>query len=320
MRIEEENRLRKEEEARIRAQEEWNRMEAEKQRLSVEAMERLRQEEALRQQKIEEARINAMQMIGGKETQSLGCTDRQGFWTTDRSACAYDQGMATQEVLDPQIEEAKQQELRRKMVERYVAEEQNAQKQLAISNLTTETLERLVAVRDANLLASAEHQQFLDQSIQWLRGGQEYFAVPGRSEEEITQMTTYLRQIVDYAQRVTDEARAVRVAAVGSLPEIGAIFGRTEKMLNVFPDVLAVLSMEGVPVNQDVISAYGTITTRFAEIRSACVVDPHTCGKLDEVLSGLEKLQAYVLSAINAAGKPDVETTINEIVRARLAQ
>jgi hypothetical protein len=75
-----------------------------------------------------------------------------------------------------------------------------------------------------------------------------------------------------------------------------------------------------VEINQDVVNAYGAISTRFMEIRSACMLDSQVCGQLDEVLGGLEQLQAYVISAINAAGKPEVETLINEVVRARLNQ
>ncbi len=315
-----EERLQQEEEARKRAEEEWKRMEEEKQRISIEAMERLRQEEAMRQQKIEEARVSAQQSPAGSD-QMLGCTNANGLWTTDRSDCAYHQIIHPDPVyVDPQVEAAQQEEIRRKMMDRYVAEEQSAQKQFLVASLIGETLERLVAVRDANLLASPEQQKFVDESIQWLRGGQEYFSTPGRTDDEVSQMSGYIRQIVDYAQQVTDEARKARIAATGSLPEIGAIFGRTEKMLNVFPDVLAVLSTEGVAINQEVIGAYGAIATRFAEIRSACILDANVCGQLDEVLGGLEQLQTYVLAAINAAGKPDVETLINEVVRARLNQ
>ncbi len=316
----EEQRRFNEEENRKRTEEEWKRMESEKQRISEEAINRLRQEEAVRQQKIEEARYSAQQSPAGSE-KVLGCTDAKGLWTTDRSECAYNELVHPDPVyIDPQVEAAQQEEIRRKMMDRYVAEEQSSQKQFLVASLIGETLERLVAVRDANLLASPEQQKFVDDSIQWLRGGQEYFATPGRTDDEVAQMSGYIRQIVDYAQQVTDEARKARIAATGSLPEIGAIFGRTEKMLNVFPDVLAVLSTEGVEINQDVVNAYGAIATRFSEIRSACMLDSKVCNQLDEVLGGLEQLQAYVISAINAAGKPEVETLINEVVRARLNQ
>ncbi len=311
----------KQEEARRQTETEWKRMEEEKQRISAEAMQRLQQEEAVRQKKIDEARISAVQSTNAMGESALGCTDAKGLWTTDRSECSYQETVHPDPVyVNPEVEAAQQEEIRRKMMDRYVAEEQSSQKQFLVAGLIGETLERLVAVRDANLLSSPEQQKFVDDSIQWLRGGQEYFATPGRTDDEVAQMSGYIRQIVDYAQQVTDEARKARIAATGSLPEIGAIFGRTEKMLNVFPDVLAVLSTEGVEINQDVINAYGAIATRFAEIRNACMLDAKVCGQLDEVLGGLEQLQAYVISAINAAGKPEVETLINEVVRARLAQ
>jgi hypothetical protein len=315
-----EERFKQDEENRKHAEEEWKRVEEEKQRISEEAINRLRQEEALRQQKIEEARVNAQQSPDGSQL-LLGCTDAKGLWTTDRSECSYQEIVHPDPVyVDPQVEAAQQEEIRRKMMDRYVAEEQSSQKQFLIVSLIGETLERLVAVRDANLLSLPEQQKFLDESIQWLRGGQEYFAAAGRSEDEVAQMSGYIRQIVGYAQQVTDEARKARISATGSVPEIGAIFERTEKMLNIVPDVLAILSTEGIEINQDVINAFGAIATRFAEIRSACMLDARVCGQLSEVLTGLEQLQAYVHSAIDAAGKPDVEQLVEEVVKARLQQ
>ncbi len=326
-RLEEANRiseetLRREEEVRRAAEEEWKRIEEERQRISAEAMQRLQQEEAIRQQKIDEARLSAMQSINATGESPLGCTDANGLWTTDRSECSYHQQVIHPDpvYVDPQVEAAQQQEIRRKMMDRYVAEEQSSQKQFLVASLIGETLERLVAVRDANLLTSPEQQKFVDESIQWLRGGQEYFATPGRTDDEVAQMSGYIRQIVNYAQQVTNEARTARIAATGGIPEIGMIFSRTEKILNVFPDVLALLSVEGVPISQDVIEAYGTIATRFAEIRSACSLDVTVCRQLEEVLTGMEQLKTYVIAAIHAAGKPEVEATIHEVVEARLRQ
>lgn len=304
------------EEDRKRMEEDWKRMEGERLRIEQEALERLRKEEEERQRKLEEARNNALPPAGSTDAQP-GCFSISGEWTTDRALCM--QPKPPQEVKsrhpeEERIQEAKEDELQKKMEERYVATAKVEGKRMALLSLIQETSDRLSAVQGMELVTDPEQRQFIGSSIEWLKGGASYFT-ESRSEDEVDQMITYIRQIAEYAQDVVAEAR--KAAGASMAPDISALFLRTERLLLAFPDILALLSKEGITVDPNIASDYATLLVYFQTVRTACTQNAGSCSALDDVLTDMQHLQSSVQSVITVAGKPETEKLIREIVEAR---
>lgn len=307
----------KAEDDRKRAEEEWKRVESERIRIEEEARERLRKEEEERQQKIDEARKNALPPAGGEDVQP-GCFSISGEWTTDRALCMQptplSQEVVTEHPDEKRIQEAKENALHKKMEKRYVATPEVEGKRMALLDLIQESAKRLSAVQSTGLVTNPEQQQFIGSSIEWLKGGAAYFS-ESRREDEVDQMIGYIRQIVVYAQDVVVEAR--KAGGTSMMPDISALFLRTERLLLVFPDILALLTKEGITVDPSLASDYATLLSYFKTVRDACAQNAASCSALDDVLTGMQHLQASVQSVITVAGKPDVEKLIREVVEAR---
>lgn len=310
------------EEERKRAEEEWKRTESERLRIEAEARERLRQEEEERQKRMEEARKNTQAPVGAEEKDSQqGCFSISGEWTTDRALCMQPAKSPSQEVVNEEsdealIKEAQEDALRKRMEVLYVAPTETDQKRAVLLSLITETSERLVTLRETGIVTNPEQKQFVESSIEWLRGGEAYFSEP-RSDEELDQMVGYVRQIAEYGQEVVNQARAEAASAGQLQANISDIFVRTERLLLVFPDVLAVLAREGITVDPSLAVDYDSLVQYFQTVKSACMANAASCSSLDDVLTGMQHLQASVQSALAVAGKPDVENLIREVVEAR---
>lgn len=307
---------------RKRAEEEWKQIESDRMRIEEEARQRLRHEEEERQRRMEEARKNTQPPVGGeeKETQQ-GCFSISGEWTTDRALCMQPtptqaQGKSEKHSDEERIQQAQKEEIRKKMESRYRASPEMDQKRVVLLSLISETIQRLGALRDVGIVTNAEQQQFVDSSIEWLRGGETYF-MEHRSEEEVDQMVVYIRQIAEYGQEIVSQARTVAANEDRMQPNIGDIFLRTERLLLVFPDVLAILTREGITVDPSLSSDYETLVQYFHTVKDACTQNAASCSALEDVLTGMQHLQASVKSVLAAAGKPEMETLIHEVVESR---
>src|SRR3989338_3766672 len=296
---------RKAEEDRKHAEEEWKRLESERIRIEEEARERLRKEEEERQKKIEEARKNALPPAGGEDVQP-GCFSISGEWTTNRALCMQptplSQEVVTEHPDEERIQEAKEDVLHKKMERRYVATPEVEGRRMALLDLIQETTKHLSALQSTGLVTNSEQQQFIGSSIEWLKGGAAYFS-ESRREDEVDQMITYIRQIAVYAQDVVVEAR--KAGGTSMTPDISALFLRTERLLLVFPDILALLSREGITTDPSLASDYATLLNYFKTVRDACAQNAASCSALDDVLTGMQHLQASVQSVITVAGKPE---------------
>src|SRR3989338_1370419 len=285
--------------------EEWKRLESERIRIEEEARERLRKEEEERQKKIEEARKNALPPAGGEDVQP-GCFSISGEWTTNRALCMQptplSQEVVTEHPDEERIQEAKEDVLHKKMERRYVATPEVEGRRMALLDLIQETTKHLSALQSTGLVTNSEQQQFIGSSIEWLKGGAAYFS-ESRREDEVDQMITYIRQIAVYAQDVVVEAR--KAGGTSMTPDISALFLRTERLLLVFPDILALLSREGITTDPSLASDYATLLNYFKTVRDACAQNAASCSALDDVLTGMQHLQASVQSVITVAGKPE---------------
>ncbi|TSC99762.1 MAG: hypothetical protein Greene101449_539 [Candidatus Peregrinibacteria bacterium Greene1014_49] len=271
---------------------------------------------------MEEARKNTQTPVGGEEKNTQqGCFSISGEWTTDRALCmqptpTHAQEQTTDHSDEERIQQAQQEELRRQMESRYKAPPEMDQKRIVLLSLITQTSQRLSALRDAGIVTNAEQRQFVDSSIEWLRGGEAYFT-ENRSDEELDQMVGYIRQIAEYGQEVVRQARTVAENAGQTQSNIGEIFHRTERLLLVFPDVLAILTREGITVDPSLSGDYSALVQYFQTIKTACASNAASCNALDDVLTGMQHLQASVQSVLAVAGKPEVEALIKEVVQSR---
>ncbi|OGJ71811.1 hypothetical protein A3G69_05365 [Candidatus Peribacteria bacterium RIFCSPLOWO2_12_FULL_53_10] len=310
------------EEERKRAEEEWKRIESDRMRIEEEAKQRLRHEEEDRQHRVEEARKNTQPPVGGKkEDAQQGCFSISGEWTTDRALCMQPTPTLTVDKTEEhndenRIKQAQEEELHRKMEGRYIASPESNQKRIVLLSLISETSQRLTALRDIGIITNPEQRQFVESSIEWLRGGETYFT-ENRSDEELDQMVGYIRQIAEYGQEVVNQARVTAANAGQIASNIGEIFLRTERLLLVFPDVLAILTREGIAVDPSLSTDYDTLVQYFQTMKTACASNGNSCNALDDVLTGMQHLQVSVQSAIAVAGKPEVENLIREVIQSR---
>ncbi len=226
----------------------------------------------------------------------------------------HSQAVVTDHPDEERIQEAKEDALHKKMERRYVATPEVEGRRMALLDLIQKTTERLSALQSTGLVTNAEQQQFIASSIEWLKGGAAYFS-ESRREDEVNQMITYIRQIAVYAQDLVVEAR--KAGGTSMTPDISALFLRTERLLLVFPDILALLSKEGIIVDPSLATDYATLLSYFKTVRDACAQNAASCSALNDVLTGMQHLQASVQSVITVAGKPETEKLIREIVEAR---
>ena len=284
--------------------------------------ERKRAEEEDRQHRVEEARKNTQPPVGGKkEDAQQGCFSISGEWTTDRALCMQPTPTLTVDKTEEhndenRIKQAQEEELHRKMEGRYIASPESNQKRIVLLSLISETSQRLTALRDIGIITNPEQRQFVESSIEWLRGGETYFT-ENRSDEELDQMVGYIRQIAEYGQEVVNQARVTAANAGQIASNIGEIFLRTERLLLVFPDVLAILTREGIAVDPSLSTDYDTLVQYFQTMKTACASNGNSCNALDDVLTGMQHLQVSVQSAIAVAGKPEVENLIREVIQSR---
>lgn len=310
------------EEKRKRAEEEWKRIESERVRIEEEARQRLRHEEEERQKRMEEARKNTQPPIGGEEQEKQqGCFSISGEWTTDRALCMQPTTGKPQENVNTQpdevrIRQAQEETLRKEMEGRYVASPATEQKRMVLLSLIADTAQRLSTLRDTGIVTNPEQRQFVESSIEWLRGGETYFG-ESRGDEELDQMAGYIRQIAEYGQEVVKQARAEATAEGQLQANISDLFLRTERLLIVFPDILAVLAREGIAIDPSLSTDYGSLVQYFQTVKAACLANSASCSSLDDVLTGMQHLQVSVQSALVVAGKPEVETLIKEVVQSR---
>lgn len=312
------------EEARRKAEEEWKRMESERLRIEAEAQARLHKEEEGRRRRLEEVRKNTQSPLGGgMEDAQQGCFSVTGEWATDRALCMQPTTVAEQKIAtqgqtmdEALIKEAQEKELHRKMKQLYVEAPETDQKRLMVLSLIAETSQRLAALRDAGIVKNPERLGFVESSIEWLHGGEIYFT-ESRNDDEVNQMVSYIRQIVEYGQQIVDEARAVAADDGAPSPQIFDIFLRTERLLLVFPEVLALLAREGVTVDPNLAADYENLIQYFQVIKNSCLTTGQSCGAVDDILTGMQHLQTSIQSVLAVAGRPEVETLIREVVQSR---
>lgn len=283
----------------------------EEQRKLEQSLEDVRKTEVERIRMIEEAHRKAVEATEAVET-SPGCLTTDGAWTTDRALCATNTTTDLRGTAEART--AIDQVIERKMDQRFSTDRNLQRRQEELLNIISRASQRLTLIRDGTIVA-AEHAEFLNQSIAWLQGGHDYFSSTERTAEEMKLMATYIQQVLDHAASLVESARSDR----GPAPDIAGIYRKTETILSTFPDILLILTAEGIPQSDAILNNVSEAVSLYPDIRDACSKDREACGRLREVLDRMERAQLAIRAALEAAGKPEVEERIRALVQSRLS-
>ncbi|MDO8649577.1 MAG: hypothetical protein Q7R81_07420 [Candidatus Peregrinibacteria bacterium] len=273
----------------------------------------------------------------------LGCFTQDGSWTTDRSQCAQNQQSFHQEIIDRLQETHQQTPLEIKLQERGDVESEwtaSAPATDAVAPVETQVevhireqmkpifvdttridekrQELLLAIQEAQTRLTLIQQSvtlpqyeddYLTRSIGWLLSGFDYFSSE-RTIGEIEEMAASLKEVLTNTATIVAKVHA---ESGTELPRITSIVDRIQQLLDTVPSIIALLTDEGITVDEPTVIAYVDALQIFAEVREECGDTPSSCARLSEVLDHIEIMRNGIEVAITEANRLDIHEKIEAI-------
>ncbi len=245
----------------------------------------------------------------------LGCFAEDGSWTVDRTLCAADQARFTQGQQQPSPAAASPEvsrETRMQIEEQFVPDTRKAALVQNLLSLTIEAVGRLSLILE-NPTLSNELRINLSSTMEWLRAVQ-------RTAAEESQSINDLQLLADeVGQRLVETQLAVITWAESSgrpaLPPPQTLTDKMDKILMALPSAFGLLQAEMIMIPQEALTGFVEAQAVYELVKPACLANSNTCGELNKVIDLLVPVVASLKTAIDTAGRPDLEVQIDLLMQ-----
>jgi hypothetical protein len=246
-----------------------------------------------------------------------GCYTPEGVWTTEREKCARDQSP----FLDPAFtgisntpsltaDPAREIAVRMKIEERFFPAEERALQLRSLLDSITGAIARLEQLKNMPNLP-VENVAQIAATLEWMKQIETTYATGEHTIDAIRQQANALREKLTQTQTMV--ASVLQQAGIVVTKKPDSVLTGLEKILAEVTPAFQLMQEEGVTVPTEAYGLYLAAESSFAETNTACATNADACANLSEVIRLLEEMIAHLKTAINAAGKPDLEMRISEM-------
>ena len=221
----------------------------------------------------------------------LRCLDADGNSTTDRSKCDYKK---EQEIQKPVVKNIPEEEVKVKIRENVLGSDIAQKRSDALLTTLRDLRARTATI--ANEEFNDEVEQYLQDVLDWLDRGIEYFSSEQRSLEDIERMTAPVRQLAEQTSVLIKQQKNLPLER----PDINPILTKTETLLAKFRESFVALAQGQVALPQESLQAYVEAVNLYDTIKVLCTEDADECSRINEVLEKLKLVQAPLQKALDA--------------------
>jgi|GEM_PF-1268341 len=236
-----------------------------------------------------------------KEDQ-LRCIDADGKSTTDRTKCDYQK---EQEVQKPVVIDIPEPEIKKQIRENILGSDIVQRR----SDALLVTL-RDLRTRTANIANGEEFndevETYLQDVLDWLDRGIEYFSSQLRSLEDITKMTQPVRQLAEQTSVLIKQQKNLPMER----PDINPILTKTDTLLAKFRESFIALAQGQVALPAESLQVYVDAVNLYDTIKPLCLEDADQCNRINEVLEKLKLVQTPLQEALEA--NPEIYKAVQE--------
>ncbi len=254
--------------------------------------------------------------IGTTTTQGpiLGCFAEDGSWTSDRSLCAVDQARFPQGQPPPLpqglVEISRETSLQ--IEEQFVPDTRRTALVQNLLSLTIEAVGRLSLILE-NPTLSPDLRMNLSGTMEWLRAIQ-------RTVSEEDHSINDLQMLADEVGKRLVDTRLAVIAWVESsgrtsLPPPQTLTDKMDKILMALPSAFSLLQAEMIMIPDVAISGFVEAQAVYEIIKPTCLSNSDTCGELNKVVDLLVPVVAALKTAIDTAGRSDLEAQIDLLMQ-----
>lgn len=260
--------------------------------------------------------VNVGQTVTVETTRALGCFDKDGLWTTDRTQCATDQkkfveptasGTSGQSGIAATPEEEK-------IVERTIESQfvPDTRKIALVQNILSSTVEatgRIERILGNPLLPPATRTA-LEQRLESLRSIQDLVSSNDQSVRDLQVLAdSVANDLNGIQQTVTDwmesNPRDFPVTVTDKL----------DRIFSALPSIFGILLQENIPIESSTMDSYLIAQQTYDAVRDECMTSSETCSKLSTVLDALEPVYANIRLSLEKAGRTDLEQQMDSILQ-----
>lgn len=292
---------------------------------------------------------NPINMERALEENTIGCFTREGQWQSEnRSECDSDQQRhydRIRQLVETATSEKKEDVINalrnvvpetilktadaqpsattpeqdaaiaQRMHDMFLQEERRIQEQQKLLESIDETRYRLSLIRDSE--SAKELEWFFTSNIDWLEQAKNYAVSPVRTLEEIRIVAEQTTQVIQNA--ATLMAQLPEPPQVSPAPPAKNIFAKVDSILEIMPEVFAMLSQENINSEQTLV-AYLEAQDSRSVVAKACDADVHSCWQLRTVVDKVVAMAETLNVAIEESGKTHIRTAIEELFATRKGQ
>jgi len=271
-----------------------------------------------------------------------GCFRSSGSWTGDRNKCDRDQkkfykqvkeiiftdGMSSnqlsgipQEILETITSmdipvaletEEEEEELKVKIREEYVSASDIDKTRKNLLKAIKEARRHLTVIRENVTTLPAFGDQFLAHSIGWLNAAQEYVGADNKTEKELQEVASLVKQLVTNTDALLAHLQDTGVLPSSDNIKIENILDRLGNVLDAMPRAFLLLEEEDIEIELDATFSYIEARIFFEDTRKECLQNNNACSDLWDVFEEIDAVQSFMDQAIRNARRSDLKDEIDK--------